>query len=102
MDTRSPWRAPRPPEDPGRASSGGRPPCALHLGALRLGSLSVFLNAENLLDVRQTRFDPLVRDRRAPDGRWTVGARALEGFVVNGGIRIRLGGGDQHDDDHHH
>jgi iron complex outermembrane receptor protein len=48
----------------------------------------VFLNAENITDVRQTRWDPLVRPIRAPDGRWTVDAWApLEGRVINGGIR---------------
>lgn len=53
----------------------------------------VFLNLENLLNVRQTRQSPLVRPSRAPDGRWTVDAwQPLEGFVANAGIRIRFGG----------
>ena len=65
------------------------------LGEVRRGPVSVFLNAENLLNVRQTRFDPLVREERAPDGRWTVNAWApLEGFVVNGGVRVWIGGSD--------
>jgi outer membrane receptor for ferrienterochelin and colicins len=76
----------------------------VHLGVLgefRRGPFSVFLNAENLLNVRQSRIHPLQRAGRAPDGRWTVDAWApLEGFVVNGGFRLRLGGGD-HDDEHH-
>jgi len=75
--------------------SRGRP--HLHLGVLgevRRGALGLFLNAENLLNVRQTRWDPLLREVRAPDGRWTVDAWApLEGFVLNGGVRIQLGGG---------
>jgi iron complex outermembrane receptor protein len=55
----------------------------------RLGRTSVFLNAENLSDVRQTRYDPLVRRRRGLDGRWTVDAWApLEGRVINGGLRL--------------
>jgi outer membrane receptor for ferrienterochelin and colicins len=67
------------------------------LGELRRGNVSVFLNAENLLNVRQTRYDPLVRPQRTPGGRWTVDAWApLEGFVVNGGVRIRLGGHGEH------
>jgi iron complex outermembrane receptor protein len=54
----------------------------------RFGGVRVFLNAENITDVRQTRWDPLVRPIRAPDGRWTVDAWApLEGRVINGGIR---------------
>ncbi len=50
---------------------------------------SVFINFENILDARQTRFDtiytgsisnPQFRDIYAP----------LEGFVVNGGFKIKL------------
>lgn len=58
------------------------------------GNVKLFVNAENILNVRQTRHDPIVRPTRAPDGRWTVDAWApLEGFVLNGGIRLRFGGG---------
>jgi iron complex outermembrane receptor protein len=61
----------------------------------RFGPISLFLNLENLLNVRQTKYDPLVLPRRAPDGRWTVDAWApTDGFVANGGIRVRFGGGD--------
>jgi outer membrane receptor for ferrienterochelin and colicins len=57
-----------------------------------LGPVRLFLNAENLLDVRQTRYDPILRPSRAPDGRWTVDAWApTDGFVLNGGIRLTLG-----------
>lgn len=63
------------------------------LGELRRGPVGMFLNLENLLNVRQTGYDPLVRNARASDGRWTVDAWApLEGFVVNGGVRIRFTG----------
>ncbi|MEQ8861151.1 MAG: TonB-dependent receptor [Pseudomonadales bacterium] len=62
------------------------------LGEIVLGRYRLFLNLENLLNVRQTREDPLVRPSRAPDGRWTVDAWApLEGFIANAGVRIRLG-----------
>lgn len=62
------------------------------LGEVVLGNVSLFVNAENLLDVRQTKYDPLQLPQQAPDGRWTVDAWApTEGFVVNGGIRLRLG-----------
>jgi outer membrane receptor for ferrienterochelin and colicins len=62
------------------------------VGALiekRFEQFRLFLNAENLGNVRQTRFDPLLRPERHPDGRWTVDAWApLDGRVVNGGIRV--------------
>lgn len=62
------------------------------LGEIVLGRYSLFLNLENLLDVRQTRDDPLVLPARAPVGVWTVDAWApLEGFVANAGVRIRFG-----------
>lgn len=61
-------------------------------GELVLGDFRLFLNAENLLDVRQTRSDPLVLPRRAPDGRWTVDAWGpTDGFVLNGGLRWVIG-----------
>ena len=70
----------------------------VELGAMverKFGRTSVFLNLENLLNVRQTKYAPLVLPRRAPDGRWTVDAWApTDGFVVNGGVRLKFGGGD--------
>jgi len=54
-----------------------------------LAGAAIFVNAENLGGVRQTRFDPLVRPSRAADGRWNVDAWApLDGLVINGGARI--------------
>ncbi len=74
--------------DPYRGS--GRP--YLLLGALasrRFGKVRVFVDAENLLDMRQTREEPLVLPVPRPDGGWTVDAWApLDGRVINGGIRI--------------
>jgi outer membrane receptor for ferrienterochelin and colicins len=62
------------------------------MGELVLGNISLFLNAENLLNFRQTRYDPLLLPRRAPDGAWTVDAWGpLDGRTINGGVRIRLG-----------
>jgi outer membrane receptor for ferrienterochelin and colicins len=55
----------------------------------RVGRYRLFLNAENLADVRQTDWDPLIRPARGVDGRWTVDAWApLDGRNVNGGVRI--------------
>lgn len=75
-------------DDPSLVSS---PPYVL-IGALarrRFGRLLVFINAENLLDVRQTREEPVVLPARRPDGRWLVDAWApLDGRVINGGVRV--------------
>ncbi len=55
----------------------------------RIGPVRVFLNGENLTNVRQTRWDPLTRPTQGVDGRWTVDAWApLDGRVLNGGVRI--------------
>jgi len=40
----------------------------------RIGRFRLFLNAENVTNVRQSRWAPGVRPARAPDGRWTVDA----------------------------
>ncbi|HTU09982.1 MAG TPA: TonB-dependent receptor [Allosphingosinicella sp.] len=79
-------------DDPFRTSS--RPYVELGMmGEIVLGSVRLFLNAENILGVRQSRYDPLLRPVRAPDGRWTVDVWApTDGFTVNGGIRLRFGG----------
>ena len=59
------------------------------LGERRFGRARLFVNAENLFDVRQTKDDPLILPSRLGDGRWTVDVWApLDGRVVNGGIRI--------------
>jgi outer membrane receptor for ferrienterochelin and colicins len=51
----------------------------------------VFLNAENLLDARQTRWDPLLLPARAPEGRWTTDVWApLEGRTFNAGVRLEF------------
>jgi iron complex outermembrane receptor protein len=55
----------------------------------RIGAVRAFVNVENLADVRQTKYDPLIRPVPLPDGRWTVEAWApLDGRVWNGGIRV--------------
>ena len=59
------------------------------LASRRLGRALLFVNGENLTNVKQTDWDPLLRPSRAVDGRWTVDAWApLDGRVVNGGIRF--------------
>jgi len=55
----------------------------------RFGRYRLFINGENLSDVRQTDWDPLIRPARGVDGRWTVDAWApLDGRNINGGVRI--------------
>jgi iron complex outermembrane receptor protein len=74
-------------DNPYRATS----PPYLILGLLaerRVGPARLFLNAENLLDVRQTRHDPVLLPARSPEGRWTTDLWApLEGRVLNAGVR---------------
>ena len=56
-----------------------------------IGAGRVFVNIENIGDVRQTKDNPLVRPTRHPDGRWTVDAWApLEGRTLNAGVRVRF------------
>jgi iron complex outermembrane receptor protein len=55
----------------------------------RIGIARLFLNAENITNVRQTKWDSLLRPERGVDGRWTVDAWApVDGRAINGGIRI--------------
>jgi outer membrane receptor for ferrienterochelin and colicins len=77
-------------ENPYRTDS--RPYVIVGLLAERwFGHVALYVNAENLTNVRQTRWDPLLRPWRGPDGRWTVDAWApLEGRTLNGGLRFRF------------
>jgi len=53
------------------------------------GKYRVYVNAENLTGVRQSKYDPLVRPAQAIDGRWSVDAWApLDGRSLNAGIRV--------------
>jgi outer membrane receptor for ferrienterochelin and colicins len=53
------------------------------------GRMRVFLNLENLTDVRQTRYDPLLLRSRGQGGRWATDAwTELAGFTANGGVRL--------------
>lgn len=68
----------------------------VHIGIMverRFGPARLFVNAENLLDVRQTSYDPLVRPSVGLGGRWTTDVWApLDGRVANLGIRLDLAG----------
>src|SRR5262249_26543756 len=53
------------------------------------GKVDVFVNGEDLNNVRQTNFDPLLRPSPGVDGRWTVDAWApLDGRNINFGVRL--------------
>ena len=55
----------------------------------RFGRFVVFLHGEDLNDVRQTRYDPLLRLTPGLGGRWTTDVWApLEGRVINLGVRL--------------
>jgi outer membrane receptor for ferrienterochelin and colicins len=55
----------------------------------RLGPVRAFLNAENLLDTRQTGYDRLVLPAQTPEGRWITDVWApLDGRAFNAGVRI--------------
>ena len=57
--------------------------------ATRAGVARVFVNLENLGDVRQTRFDPLRLPARGAGGRWATDAwTELTGFTANAGVRV--------------
>jgi iron complex outermembrane receptor protein len=59
------------------------------LAEARFGRARVFVNAENVLDSRQTGFDPLVLPAQSPDGRWITDVWApVEGRVLNAGVRF--------------
>jgi outer membrane receptor for ferrienterochelin and colicins len=61
------------------------------LAERRIGHERIFLNAENLLDARQTRWDALLLPVRAPEGRWTTDVWApLEGRTFNAGVRLEF------------
>jgi iron complex outermembrane receptor protein len=61
------------------------------LASRRFGRILLFVNGENLNDVKQTDWDPMLRPSRGVDGRWTVDAWApLDGRVINGGLRLRF------------
>jgi outer membrane receptor for ferrienterochelin and colicins len=60
------------------------------LASRQFGPLEVVANFENLLNVRQTDYDPLVRPLPGVGGRWTTDVWApLEGFMANVAVRYR-------------
>ena len=57
----------------------------------RFGHARLFVNGENLGNVKQTNWDPLLRPTRGVDGRKTVDAWApLDGRNINGCVRVQF------------
>jgi iron complex outermembrane receptor protein len=57
----------------------------------RVGPVVLHLNGENLTNVRQTRFDPLLLPTPGEGGRWTTDQWApLDGRLVNLGVRLGI------------
>ena len=57
----------------------------------RLGPLRLFVNFKNLTDVRQHRWDPVLRPDRAPTAAGlSTPRRSFDGRVVNGGVRVQF------------
>lgn len=61
------------------------------LGEIRFGDTAIFLNAIDLTNVRQTRFDPLIRPTLGPGGNPITDVWGpLEGRIFNLGVRLEL------------
>jgi len=55
----------------------------------RIGKGQLYVSGQNLLDVRQTKYDPLLLPAPDEEGRWTTEQWApLEGRVINAGMRF--------------
>jgi outer membrane receptor for ferrienterochelin and colicins len=63
---------------------------AMAIAMRQFGPVEIVANFENLLDVRQTEYQPLVRPSPTVGGRWTTDVWApLEGFMANVALRFR-------------
>ncbi|MBQ4831890.1 TonB-dependent receptor [Pseudoalteromonas sp. MMG010] len=61
------------------------------LGQITFDNISYFVNAENLLNVRQTKDESIVLTEQAASGRWTTDIWSRnDGFTVNAGVRIKF------------
>jgi outer membrane receptor for ferrienterochelin and colicins len=70
----------------------GRPYTVVGLLYTReVGRALLYVNTEDLADVRQTKYDPLLRPAALRDGRWATDAWApLDGRSLNAGVRFRF------------
>jgi iron complex outermembrane receptor protein len=57
----------------------------------QVGPVFLYINAEDVGDVRQTKYDPLLRRTPLRDGRWTTDEWApIDGRSINAGLRFRF------------
>jgi len=72
--------------------SDGRPYTVVgFLYTRKIGRTLLYVNTEDLADVRQTKYDPLIRRAPLRDGRWATDAWApLDGRSVNAGMRFQF------------
>ena len=64
---------------------------AMAIAMRQFGPVELVANFENLLNVRQTDYDPLIRPSQTVGGRWTTDVWApLEGFMANVAMRVRV------------
>lgn len=86
------WFAEQPLDDSPFRSASKPYVYTMAIVARQFGSTEIVLNCENLLNVRQTDSDRLVRPTPLSSGRWTTGVWApLEGFMANVAVRYRWG-----------
>lgn len=77
-------------DDPYRTSTPSFTTAALG-ASFRVGVTEVYLRAENLNDVRQTHYDPLLTAAPSAELQWTTEVWApLEGRIVTAGVRLSL------------
>ena len=63
---------------------------AMAIAMRQFGSMELVANFENLLNVRQTDYQSLLRPTPTVGGRWTTDVWApLEGFMANVAVRFR-------------
>jgi iron complex outermembrane receptor protein len=61
------------------------------LASRTFGHLTLYANADNLFNVRQTDYEPLLRPTRSAGQSWTVGQWApVEGRLISTGLRYRF------------
>lgn len=61
------------------------------LASQQVGKVKLFLSVQNVTDVRQTDYEPVVLPARGPGGRWTTDQWAPQaGRSVNGGVRVQF------------